>query len=273
MKAVSASLSMFVYLSKLLPPLVYPVGLISILVLIALLTNRYPRWQKTSLLLAFGLLIIAGNRWVADSLLRSLEWRYLPESEIPQAEVIVLLGGGTLPADYPRSMVEFNSAGDRVIYAAQLYHQGKAEQILASGGGIEWLYSSETSPAEDMTSLLKLLQVPEDAIWLETDSRNTYENAVNSRAILEPLGIQRIILVTSAAHMPRSVALFQQQGFEVIPAPTDFRITQSDWEQMKSHNLAVQLLNLFPSAENISQTTGVLKEYIGLFIYRLRGWL
>jgi uncharacterized SAM-binding protein YcdF (DUF218 family) len=264
---------MFLYLSKLLPPLVYPIGLISILIVFALLTSRHPRWQRASLLVALSLLLIAGNRWVADSLLRSLEWRYLPEAEIPQAEAIVLLGGGTQPAEYPRTMVEFNSAGDRVLYAAQLYHQGKADHILASGGGIEWLYSNQTSPAEDMASLLKLLQVPEDSIWLESNSRNTHENAVNSRAVLEPMGIQRIILVTSAAHMPRSLALFQQQGFEVIPAPTDFRITQSDWEQMKSPNLAVQLLNLFPSAENISQTTGVLKEYIGLFIYRLRGWL
>jgi len=73
--------------------------------------------------------------------------------------------------------------------------------------------------------------------------------------------------------MPRSVALFEHQGFEVIPAPTDFRITQSGWDQMTSTSLLVQLLNLFPSADNLSQTTGALKEYIGMFIYRLRGWL
>lgn len=264
---------MFLYLSKLLPPFVYPVGLVSILILVALLASRRPRLQKASLLLALGVLLVAGNRWVADSLLRSLEWRYLPAGEIPAAQVIVVLGGGTLPAEYPRTMVEFNSAGDRVLYAAQLYHAGKADHILASGGGIQWLQPNQSSPAEDMASLLKLLQVPENAIWLEPESRNTRENAVNSQAFLEPLGIRRIILVTSAAHMPRSVALFRQQGFEVIPAPTDFRITQSDWEQLKSPNPAVQLLNLIPSAENISQTTGVLKEYFGLFIYRLRGWL
>ncbi len=264
---------MFLYLSKLLPPFIYPVGLITILILVALLSSRSPKLQRLSLLLALGVLFIAGNSWVANGLLRSLEWRYIPLAEIPHADVIVLLGGGTNPADYPRSMVEFNSAGDRVLYAAQLYHQGKADHILASGGTIEWLNANDTTAAQEMASLLGLLQVPEDALWLEEDSRNTHENAVNTHAILAPMGIDRIILVTSAIHMPRSVALFERLGFDVIPAPTDYRITQTEWDRLRSPNPAVQLLNLIPSAENLSQTSGVLKEYIGLFIYRLRGWL
>lgn len=263
---------MFLYLSKLLPPLAYPLGLITILILVALLTNQRPKLQRASILLALLLIFVAGNRWVADSLLRSLEWRYLPEIEIPYAEVIVLLGGGTQPADYPRQTVELSSAGDRVLYAAQLYHQGKAEHILVSGGRVDWELTQTTS-ADEMAELLKFMQVPEESIWLEATSRNTYENAMNTRAILEPLDIKRIILVTSAAHMPRSIALFEKQGFEVIPAPTDFRITQPSWEQLKSASLPIQILNLFPSADNLSQTTGALKEYLGLFIYRLRGWL
>ncbi len=263
---------MFIYLSKALPLLVYPVGLVTILILIALLTSRRPRLQRVVLLLALGLLLIAGNRWVADGLLRSLEWRYLPQADIPKAEAIILLGGGTQPAHYPRPTIEVSGAGDRVFYAAQLYHQGKADHILVSGGSVEWL-SAPANPAQDMASLLEALQVPRDAIWLEPTSRNTYENAANSWEILQPKGIRRIILVTSAAHMPRSVALFERQGFEVIPAPTDFRVTQPTWEGMKSASLPVQLLNLFPSADNLVQTTAALKEYFGLFIYRLRGWL
>jgi uncharacterized SAM-binding protein YcdF (DUF218 family) len=270
--AVSASRPMFLYLSKILPPFVYPVGLVTILILVALLAARRPRLQRASLLFALGLLLITGNRWVADGLLRSLEWQYLPSENIPNAEVIVLLGGGTLSAEPPRPMIELNSAGDRVLYAAQLYQQGKAENILVSGGKPDWL-SEQTSPAEEMAYLLELLQVPAEAIWLEPASRNTYENSLNSRAILEAKGIKRIILVTSAAHMPRAVALFKRQGFEVIPAPTDFRVTQSGWEQLTSGDLPFLAMNLLPSAENMAQTTGALKEYIGLFIYKLRGWL
>ncbi len=263
---------MFIYLSKLLPLLVYPVGLVTILVVIALLATRRPRLQRVALLLALGVLLVGGNRWVADGLLRSLEWRYIPQGEIPKADVIVLLGGGTQPADYPRPTVEFSSAGDRVFYAAHLYHQGKAEHILVSGGSIEWLHAP-ANPALDIASLLEALQVPKDAIWLETTSRNTFENAANSWKFLQPRGIRRIILVTSAAHMPRSVALFESQGFEVIPAPTDYRVTQADWDAMKNASLPTQLIHLFPSADNLAQTTNALKEYFGLFIYRLRGWL
>lgn len=263
---------MFIYLSKLLPLLVYPAGLITFLILIALLAARRPRLQRVVLLLALGVLLVGGNRWVADGLLRSLEWRYIPKGDIPEAEVIVLLGGGTQPADFPRPTVEFSSAGDRVFYAAYLYHQGKAEHILVSGGSIEWLYAP-ANPARDIASMLEALQVPKDAIWLEATSRNTYENAANSWKFLEPLGIRRIILVTSAAHMPRSAALFESQGFEVIPAPTDYRVTRAGWEAMKNASLPIQLIHLFPSADNLAQTTNALKEYFGLLIYRLRGWL
>ena len=87
------------------------------------------------------------------------------------------------------------------------------------------------------------------------------------------MGIRRIILVTSASHMPRSVALFEKQGFEVIPAPTDFTVTQAGWDKLKSGGLASQVLSLLPSAENLGLTTRMLKEYFGMLVYRLNGWM
>lgn len=263
---------MFLYLSKIIPLFVYPAGLVSILIVAALASVKWQKWQRIFLLLALLVLFLGGNRWVADGLTRSLEWRILPQGDIPAAQAIVVLGGGTQPAEYPRQMVEISSAGDRVLYAAQLFHQGKADHILLSGGNLDWNPVGST-PADEMASLLELLQVPASALWLEPDSRNTYENAANSWSILEPKGIQQIILVTSAVHMPRAVALFEHQGFEVIPAPADYRITRPDWEQLKSANVLLQLSYLIPSAENLSQTTGALKEYLGLLVYRLRGWL
>ena len=157
--------------------------------------------------------------------------------------MIVVLGGGTLSAQYPRQTVEVDQAGDRLIYAAQLYHQGKAEHLLLSGGRIDWI-SSGAPPAEDMAALLEMLGVPPQALWLESESRNTYENARNARLFLEPLGIRRILLVTSASHMPRSVALFEKQGFEVIPAPADFSVTQAGLgaAQVRRAGLAAPLL-------------------------------
>ncbi len=73
--------------------------------------------------------------------------------------------------------------------------------------------------------------------------------------------------------MPRSVALFEKQGFEVIPAPADFSVTQEGWEQLKSGGLGSQLYSLLPSAESLSLTTRMLKEYVGMLIYRLSGWM
>ncbi len=262
---------MFLYLSKILPPLVYPLGLACLLVLLALLLRRQ-RFQRLVLLLALALLMIASNRWVALGLARSLEWRYLPNGELPQAEAIIVLGGGTLSSQYPRPIVEVDQAGDRLIYAAQLYHQGKAERLLLSGGRVDWI-SAGNPPAEDMAALLELLGVPRQAMWLESESRNTYENAANARALLQPLSIRRVILVTSAAHMPRALALFEKQGFQVIPAPTDFTVTFAGWQKLQGGGLATQLLAFLPSAENLALTTRMLKEYLGMLVYRLNGWI
>lgn len=262
---------MFLYLSKFLPLLFYPLGLACIFILIALII-RHTRWQRVLLVTALLLLYLGGNKWVASGLARSLEWRYLPPAETPQAEAIVVLAGDERAAHFPRQTPEVGEAGDRVIYAAQLYHQGAAPLILFSGGAIEWL-SADTTPGETAAYLLEILGVPSSAIKFEPESKNTYESAVACRKMLAADGIRRIILVTSAAHMPRSLGLFLRQGFEVIPAPTDYTVTQADWDEAQKADLPARLIDLLPSANNLSITTRMLKEYIGLFIYKLQGWL
>ena len=263
---------MFIFLSKLLPNFVYPLGLVCIFIILALILYRKPAWQRLVLVLALVVLWLGSTRWIALGMVRSLEWRYLPMTQMPSADAIVLLGGGTESAEYPRQTVELNSSGDRVLYAAWLYKQGKAPHILLSGGLIDWLDTGST-PAEDMAVILDMMGVPKEALWLESTSRNTYENAVNSRKFLNEKGINRIILVTSALHMPRSVDLFKHQGFDVIPAPTDYSVTQAAWQRLTDPNLATQLLNLMPSIDNLSSVTRALKEYLGMLVYRLRGWM
>jgi uncharacterized SAM-binding protein YcdF (DUF218 family) len=265
---------MFLYLSKLLPLFIYPLGLAVIFLLVAWLWRSRPRLLGLTLLGTVALLVLGGNRCVAYSLLRSLEWRYMPPAEIPQAGAIVVLGGSTRQKAHPRPLVEVNESGDRLLYAAYLFHQNAADYILLTGGSIEWLSAGASRPeAEEMAAICNMLGVPEEALWLETDSRNTYENAFYSRAILEEVGVDTILLVTSALHMPRSVALFERQGLSVIPAPTDYIVSATDWRYLWRAGLAGQILNLLPSAENLDYTTQALKEYIGLLVYRLRGWL
>ena len=261
-----------IYISKLLPQLIYPIGVIGILIVLALLLHQKPRVQRVILILAILILLISGNRWVAMALTRSLEWQYLPQERIPEAEVIVVLGGGTNPAAYPRSTVEINGAGDRVLYAAELFHTGKADHLLLSGGRIDWS-SSNTTPAEEMALILERLGIPVESMWLESESRNTFENAQFARELLAEKDINKIILVTSASHMPRSVQLFEEQGFEVIPAPTDYDVTQSNWQALKQANIPIQIMNLLPNVENINSVTSVMKEYIGILFYRIRGMI
>jgi uncharacterized SAM-binding protein YcdF (DUF218 family) len=269
---------MFYFLSKLLPLFVYPLGLACVLLALALCLRRRPRWQTGFVAVALALLWIGGNRIVSMALLRSLESQYPPDATLqsspgPHADVIVVLGGGTCAPAAPRLTSEVNESGDRVLYAAQLYRQGAAAHILLSGGTTEWVGASSVPGAENMADILTTIGVPREALWLESTSRNTYENAVETQAILERRGATRVILVTSAWHMPRAYAVFAQTGLEVIPASTDVLVTQEDWEYYTQPDAVVQLFNLLPTASNLSFTTRALKEYIGLCIYGLRGWL
>ncbi len=258
---------MFVFLSKILPPLVYPLGLACILLILALVFYRHQRLGRTVILLAFILLWLGGNRLVAFQLARFLEWQYLPLEEVPEVDVMVVLGGGTLAANPPRVMAEVNGAGDRLIYAARLYREGKAQKVLLTGGGIEWYSASSTNPAAEMAELLEMMGVPPEALILEDQSQNTLQNAQNSSKILEELDVRRILLVTSAMHMPRSVRIFERQSLEVIPAPTDYSVTQLGWQRLTSPSLVTWILNLIPNADNLSLTSRALKEIIGAAVY------
>jgi len=264
---------MFVYLSKLLPLLIYPLGLACLLIVLVLILEKNHMWYRGWLFAVLAILLLSGNRWVSYGLARSLEWRNLPPETTPSAEVIVLLGGGTESADPPRPMTEVNSAGDRVLYAAKLYRDGAAPNILVSGGNLGFSTSRGTTPGEEMREILLLTGVPQSAIWEQTQSENTYEDAVYSAEILAERGIDEIILVTSAIHMPRAKALFEKQGLTVIPAPVDFTVTEQNWESVFQPSIGEVFIHLLPNASALGLTTNALKEYLGFAVYSLRGWL
>ncbi len=258
---------MFIILSKLLPLFIYPLGLVCILLVILLLLRSTPRRTRILLLVALAILWLSSINWTTATIVRSLETRHLPPQELPNLEVAVVLSGGTRPQLAPRPLVEVNNAGDRLLYAAWLYQQGKVEKLLLTGGGVEFLNPNVLSAAEDMAVLLHMLGVPEEALWLETEAQNTYENAVFGAKMLEEAGVGRVYLVTSAMHMPRSVEMFSQQGVEVIPAPTDFAVPDAEWGYLFNANLVSQLFNLMPQSSNLFLTTKALKEYIGVVVY------
>ena len=262
----------FLFLSKLLPLLVYPLGFSCFLLLAALgLCWKRSRWTFVPILVAFLILVTAGNVRFSNNLIKSLEWQYLPSENLPKAEAIVVLGGATRDKEPPRIIPDMSDRGDRLLYAAKLYKDGVAPIIILTGGRIQW-YGGKSSEAKSMATVLELMGIPRQVMVLESRSLNTYENAVYTKEILDHQKIKRILLVTSAAHMPRSLAIFKKQGINAIPAPADFMISERNLIESQ-FSTESRILSFIPHADSLAHTTYALKEYIGTIIYRLRGWL
>jgi len=212
----------------------------------------------------------AGNAYFSAFLTRSLEWRYMPPTGEVKADAIVLLGGGTEAPDTPRQMVEINSAGDRVLYAAQLYKAGAAPLIILSGGNMSYSQERSTTPAQEMQAMLVGLGVPQEALVLQSQSQNTAEDAYFTSAILAEKQIRTVILVTSAAHMERALMMFASPEISIIPAPTDYNVTQRSWENLMRWDWKTILTHVMPDGGNIARTNLILHEYLGIFFYRVK---
>jgi uncharacterized SAM-binding protein YcdF (DUF218 family) len=258
---------MFFFLSKVIPLLFYPIGLSCLLLVLAivLIWRRRSRLALLPISAALVVILLSSNPIVSGQLVRSLEWQTLPR-ELPQADAIVVLGGCTESRLPPRPWVEVNEAGDRVLYAAELYRQGKAPKVILSGGRMPW-FGQGLSESGDMAELLKTMGVPATAILQDPDSQNTRENAVNVQKIMAAQGMKQVLLVTSAIHMPRSRLIFKKLGVNAIPAPTDFLAVQPT--HITSEGFVIASL---PDAEPLRNTTRVIKEYVGIVIYWLQGW-
>ena len=226
-------------------------------------------WRKklgvTLLFLTVALLWVSSTSAFSSYLIASLERQYLPipVSKSPKADAIVILGGGVGAAEPPRIEVDLTDASDRILHAARLYKAGKAPLIIATGGANAWL-GTKTPEAFTMDKLLREWGIPENAIVTEQKSLNTYQNAINTKGLLNQKKLKTVLLVTSASHMPRALATFRSVGINAIPSPTDYKIV----DQRKSI-----LLSLLPDIGALGGTTLALKEYLGLLVYRWRGWI
>ena len=123
-----------------------------------------------------------------------------------------------------------------------------------------------------MATILELMDIRQEDLILESRSFNTHENAVFTKEILQALNINKILLVTSAVHMPRSIAIFRHENIDAIPAPTDFLISERNLIE-HTYTSQSRIFSLLPTSQNLDYTTRAMKEYIGTFIYRLKGWL
>ncbi len=261
---------MYFFLSKLLPLLFLPLGLTTTLIILSLIFYKKAYLSRLFLGLGFVVLLLSSNTPFALRLAKSLEWQHLPESPIEPHEVMVVLGGGTTAGYFPQPIAGLNEAGDRLLYAAYLYQQGIADQLLITGGTLP---GDDSSEAAEMAQILTIMGVPEADLILEDQALNTYDNGRFSKAILQEQGIDEILLVTSAMHMPRAKAVFEKQGFDVTPAPTDFYAQQAEWTTSRTENLLGKSFDLLPNSRALGIGTNAIREYMGLVIYRLRGWI
>jgi uncharacterized SAM-binding protein YcdF (DUF218 family) len=255
---------MLLILSKVLPALLFPVGLVFLLCLLTawFAFRKGARLAGFLALLAAALLYTAANPRVSNRLLLELESRYPPSLENPNAAAIVLLGGGMAPMSAPRVYPETNAAGDRLLHAARLWKQGRAPLVIATGGYISFLTNATGSEAEIYVKALSdLFDLPDSALKSVPGTTTTADDAVRTEALFAAEGLKKeILLVTSASHMPRAVATFRKQGFIVHPAPTDF---------LSETGSPFKAFQLLPTVGALNATCVALHEYLGIWTYRI----
>ena len=255
-------------LSKILPLLFFPVGFACLAGAVAAVLAWTGRRRSAAVasLLGAGVLYLASLEPVSQALLRGLEGRYPPSPEYPKSPAIVILGGAGVARVPPRLLPETNAYGDRLAFGARLFHLGLAPRLVVTGGVIPLVTDVPQTEASTYAGILSAYYGIDSAAVIQADeSRNTREDALGVRQRLAGLGLPlEIILVTSAAHMPRSVALFRKQGFTVHPAPTDFHA---------SARRGFNPLQLLPNEAALENTCYALHERIGYAAYRALGWL
>jgi uncharacterized SAM-binding protein YcdF (DUF218 family) len=178
----------------------------------------------------------------------------------PITGIIVLGGGEDTHVGLARNVTALNEAGERMAEAIVLARRYPEARVVFSGGGARLVYAGrkESIGAE---SLLTAMGLPRERLLLEDRSRDTYENALYTKELVQPSPKQRWLLVTSAYHMPRAIGCFRQVGFPVEPWPVDYRTRgPQDWQRFFDK----------PS-EGLRRVDVIAREWAGLVVYRLTG--
>jgi uncharacterized SAM-binding protein YcdF (DUF218 family) len=252
------------FLAYLLSPLSLALSMFLFGATAAILGGR----RLSRFLLATGiiLIVVCSSPIVAMSLVTSLENQYPPASvnNTVNSRLIVVLGGALAIPLKPRLEVELVESSDRVLHAFRLFQAGKAPVIYVSAGNLTKT-DNELPEADYISRLLMEWGVPGNVIIKGGSSRTTRENAVETRAYLEKKNLldEPVLLVTSAMHMPRAVKTFEKAGIKVIPSVTDVSAAGTP---------VPGILKWLPSLGALNQVTKSWHEYLGTWVYRLRGW-
>jgi uncharacterized SAM-binding protein YcdF (DUF218 family) len=250
--------------AKFLAFLTQPLAWVAVLMALAVLTvHRRPRVAQR--LGGAAVLLLAALGWepLPDALLRQLEGHYPPvavQADLKAYVGVIVLGGALEPA-YMWSVPDQSALGDaaeRVTEVLPLLKRQPQLRLLFTGGEGE-LFAKDLTEAERARRFFTAQGVPESQLILESASRTTFENAVLSKALPGLDARQPWLLVTSAWHMPRAMAVFEHAGWNVTAYPVDFRTGQvTPWMQ-------------YSMDEGVKKWRIALHEVLGSWIYRLSG--
>lgn len=258
---------MFFFLSKTLDLFLSPYtwGLLLLAAAIPWRKSNAERWRSRRLLGLTGLLVLllASSEPVANA----LQWRldHAAQSTYRADETydaVILLGGvtdGRVMA--ATGEVAFNDAIERAVRVHELLRDGKARFAIISGAEYDPSLR-KFGEAVVVARQLTAWGIDPSRIIVEDKARNTRENAVYSKEIVDARGFKRVLIVTSAAHMPRSLECFNAVGLPVDALLVDYR----------AHDWGMTLGGVLPRPYALSQTTSVLRELFGRYVYRARGY-
>ncbi len=255
---------MFFYLSKIVWFFLQPSSLILVLFVIGMYLN-WRGWMRAGLRVfsaAALIYAIGGMSPLGNILIIPLEEAYVREGQtVEPPQGIIALGGAvdTIVAS-ARDEVSLTDAAERLTATVALARRFPEAKIVFSGGDGALVYRGITE-AEAVRRFFSEMGLDLSRVIFEDRSRTTYENALFTKEIVQPLSQERWLLVTSAFHMPRAVETFKAVGFNVTPWPVDYR-TRGYQDMIR-----------FPPrpSEGWRRIDLAVKEWIGLAAYRLTG--
>jgi len=252
---------MFLF-KKIVAPLFSPLSLCLEFLFVGLFLLWFTRKQRIGkMLVCVGivLLILFSYPPLPDLFLRSLEYRYPPLVDVTRCSdiqwVVVLGGGHRSDSELPVTSQLSASSLSRLAEGVRIHRFLPESKLLLSGGTV----FDPIPEARVMAGVAEMMGIKGNKIVPEERSKDTGDQA---RFIYEIVGDERLILVTSASHMPRSMALFQKMGMKPMPAPTDYWVRKGQ---------GIDPGVFFPSAASLRKAERALYEYLGLGWARLTG--
>ncbi len=232
-----------------------------------LMARPTARRRRAAFVAAAALYLLASSFQVAHAAagLLARPFRPLQASDVPAGRTaVILLGSGTYTqrnwSDERYSVLDPVGA-ERTLEAARVFRLIAPAWIISSGGRLSAADPDEPAGAVMRDALIEL-GVPRARIVTETASRTTRDEATVIQSMLPSLQVDRLVLVTSAVHMRRSLGVFRSVGLDPIPAIA----------QPSPHNQTRGWRGVLPSTRGLEETDSVVHELLGLAYYRLRGW-